>query len=112
MEQNNSEQKNIEKELTKQINKLIIIALIPLILNALLNYGICNLRLFYIYMPAIAFSFFMMYGIYFLIVTLVKKTYIATYILSILIFIISIISNIKQYYTRITSLHIRHLFSK
>ena len=106
------EQKNIEKEIKRQTNSLIIITLIPLILNGLLNYGICNIHLFNIYMPTIFFSFLIMYGIYFFIVTIVKKTSIATYILSSVIFLISIISNIKLYYSRFTSIYIWLVFSK
>ena len=83
----------------KEINKLLIIAIIPALLNQLLSYGICNLHLFYLYMPALFFSTAIMYGIYFLITALLKKTHIATYIVSTIIFILSVISNIKLYYT-------------
>ena len=93
------ETKKDNKEDGKEINKLLIIAIIPVFLNQLLSYGICNLRLSYLYMPALFFSAAIMYGIYFLITAIVKKTHIATYIIAIIIFIISIISNIKLYYT-------------
>ena len=98
-EEKEIETKKDNKEVRKEINKLLIIAIIPVFLNQLLSYGICNLRLSYLYMPALFFSAAIMYGIYFLITAIVKKTHIATYIIAIIIFIISIISNIKLYYT-------------
>lgn len=89
-----------KKEKIKKINKQIIVALIPCLLNGLLTYGICNLHLFSAYMPAIFFSNFLMYAIFIFITIFVKKTHITTYIIAIFIFVISIINNVKLYYTQ------------
>lgn len=89
-----------KNELIKQVNKQIIVAVIPIILNVLLNYGICNLNLFSIYVPGMYFSIFLMYAIFILTTALTKKTHLATYIISTLIFMISVINNVKLYYTQ------------
>lgn len=96
--ENNQKIKN--KHNLLNLKKEWIIAMIPAILNILLNYGICN----YYFLSTIdlvttCFSFIIMYLIYLLITIFMKKTYRTTYLIAIFIFIISIINNIKLYYT-------------
>ena len=81
--------------------KELIITMIPVILNYLLNYGICNYYFLFngINIATTCFSFFIMYLIYLLFTIFMKKTYRATYLLAVIIFAISIINNIKLYYT-------------
>ena len=84
----------------KELRKDTICAIIPAILNLLLNFGFCGL-LFMVsaHTPALYLSFVIMYLIYALILSIVKKTHIATYIISILTFVFSVINDIKLYYT-------------
>ena len=87
-------------ELPKNVKEAIITGIIPIILNILLTYGFCNtLFLYTLHIPTLYLSFTMMYLIYVLITVLVKKTHIATYILSLVIFVLSIVNNVKFYYT-------------
>ena len=88
---------------TEEIKKQIVIALIPMILNFVLNYAIVDTYfLFFMHISTFLLSIFIMYMIYTLIFALVKKAHIATYIMSIVIFILSIINGIKMYYTNAT----------
>lgn len=84
----------------KELRKDTICAIIPAILNLLLNFGFCGL-LFMVsaHTPTLYLSFVIMYLIYALILAIVKKTHIATYIISIFTFIFSVINDIKLYYT-------------
>lgn len=84
----------------KELRKDTICAIIPAILNLLLNFGFCGL-LFMVsaHIPALYLSFVIMYLIYALILSIVKKTHIATYIISIFTFVFSVINDIKLYYT-------------
>ena len=97
--ENNQKIKNNHKLLS--LKKEWIIAMIPIILNYLLNYGICNYYFLFngINIATTCFSFFIMYLIYLLLTIFMKKTYRATYLLAVIIFAISIINNIKLYYT-------------
>lgn len=107
MEQEINEKSNIKEnkasvksDIVKQLNKQVITAITPIILSLMLNYGICNIYIFPPHTPAICLSFFMMYAIFCIITAIVKKTNITTYIISVLIFVISIISNVKLYYSQ------------
>ena len=97
--ENNQNIKNDHKLLNLQ--KEWIIAMIPIILNYLLNYGICNYYFLFngINIVTTCFSFFIMYLIYLSLTIFMKKTYRTTYLLAVIIFIISIINNIKLCYT-------------
>ena len=89
-----------EKKKLKGVKEAIITGIIPIILNILLTYGFCNtLFLYTLHIPTLYLSFTMMYLIYVLITVLVKKTHIATYIISLVIFVLSIVNNVKFYYT-------------
>lgn len=92
----------MKKEKERKKNKIIkevIVGIIPIVLNMLFHYGICNNNIFFTEQISLIFSIFIMYIFVGIITSLVKKTHITTYILSILIFVISVISNIKLNYT-------------
>ena len=84
----------------KELRKDTICAIIPAILNLLLNFGFCGLLfMISVHIPALYLSFVIMYLIYVLILAIVKKTHIATYVVSIFTFVFSVINDIKLYYT-------------
>ncbi len=84
----------------KKLVKDIITAVIPIILNLLFNYGMIGIfSLYYMDVPTFILSIFIMYIIFTLLLVLVKKSNITTYILCIIILVISIINGVKIYYT-------------
>ena len=89
-----------QNALLEEIRKIIIIAIIPIFLNFALNYGIVDTDfLLWKDISTVVLSIFIMYIICALMLALVKKAHIVTYIISIGIFILSIINGIKMYYT-------------
>ena len=94
-----NEKRDEKNQTQKEINESIIIFSIPIILSQILNYGICNIYSIYIDAKMMLFSIIIMYAIYFGITALVKKTYKSTCIISVIIFIFTIINNLKLYYT-------------
>ena len=90
----------VNKNNLKELRKDTICAIIPAILNLLLNFGFCGLLfMISVHIPALYLSFVIMYLIYVLILAIVKKTHIATYVVSIFTFVFSVINDIKLYYT-------------
>lgn len=84
----------------KELRKDTICAIIPAVLNILLNFGFCGVYfLFSSHTPTLYFSFVIMYLIYAIVLVFVKKTHRATYIISALILIFSVINDIKMVFT-------------
>ena len=81
-----------------EIQKELINLTLPIFLTLLLNYGFCDIYLFFINKSALYFSIIVMYLVFILITSLVKKTHLTTYIMSIIILIFSVINNIKLGY--------------
>ena len=87
-------------DIVKHTGKFIIALVIPLILDLSLDYGVCNTTLFFTNTVSTLLSIFFMYMIYAILFALTKKSHRAVYIISILIFVLSIVSNVKLYYTQ------------
>ena len=84
----------------KELRKDTICAIIPAVLNILLNFGFCGVYfLFSSHTPTLYFSFVIMYLIYAIVLAFVKKTHRATYIISAVILIFSVINDIKMVFT-------------
>ena len=84
----------------KELRKDTICAIIPAVLNILLNFGFCGVYfLFSSHTPTLYFSFVIMYLIYAIVLAFVKKTHRATYIISAVILIFSVINDIKLVFT-------------
>lgn len=95
------EEKKITKSgLSEKLRKEISIEILPMFLNFILNYGMIGIKfLFFMNISTYLLSLFIMYIIFTSILVLVKKVHIAIYIMSIAIFVLSIINGIKMYYT-------------
>lgn len=86
-------------EIIQRTKKQMVAIIIPIILVILLNYGICNISMLLINAIPLCVSIFMMYIIVAFLTAITKKMHRAVYIVSILIFIISVVNNVKLCYT-------------